>query len=353
MKRTTPRTLQVIADLIGGSIQGDPNCLIYSLAPIENAREGQLSFLANRHYKKYLLNTRASAVIVSLEDAGDCPVSALISDNIRLSLAKVAKLFEPKSSIEAGIHPLAVVGADCCIPASASIGPHAVIGDRVSLGEETVIGPGCVIGDDCTIGSFTTLKGRVNLYDNVRIGEHCLIHSGAVIGSDGFGFANQEGAWVKMPHLGGVCIGDKVEIGANTTIDRGFLEDTTLGNGVIIDNLVQIGHNVSIGARTAIAGCVGIAGSTSIGESCLIGGGACIAGHIQITDRVHITATSAVNHSIYAPGVYSSGFPAKPAHQWRKNAARFNFLDDMYKRLRSLSKALQMDEQLTEKEGVE
>lgn len=350
MKQKVQKTLKEIADLIGATLQGDPNCIIFGIASLENAKAGEISFLSNRQYRKYLKTTNASAVIISPEDADTCPAHVLITNNPRLSLVKVAKLFEKSAEVNSGIHTTSVVGKDCVIPASASIGAQCVLGNRVTLGEGTVLEPGCIIGSDCHIGSHTTLKARVTLYDNVRIGEHCLIHSGGVIGSDGFGFANQAGAWIKMPHLGGVKIGDHVEIGANTTIDRGFLEDTTLGDGVIIDNLVQIGHNVSIGAHTAIAGCVGIAGSTTIGGSCLIGGGANIAGHLQIANGIHITATSGVNHSLNIPGVYSSGFPAKPSHAWRKNVARFNFLDDMAKRIRALENSLHLHEHITQAE---
>jgi len=351
MKQKVSKTLQTLADLCGARLQGDPNCLVSGLASLDSAREGELSFLGNRQYRKYLSTTKASAVIVSPEDAENCPVNALISDNVRLSLAKIAKLFEKDQPAPKGIHPTAILGEGCQIPTSASIAAFAVLGDRVVVGEGAMIGPGCIIGHDCSLGNNSILKGRVTLYDNVRIGEFCLIHSGVVIGSDGFGFANEKnGSWFKMPHLGGVVIGDQVEIGSNTTIDRGFLEDTILGNGVIIDNLVQIGHNVTIGARTAIAGCVAIAGSTSIGEACQIGGASSIAGHIHLTDRVYITGTSAVNHSLNKSGIYSSGFPAKPAHLWRKNAARFNFLDDMAKRLRILSSTINSDERLMEDE---
>lgn len=334
------KTLQELALLLGATLRGDPHCVITGLAPIEKAKKADLSFLINKQYRKYLQTTAASAVIIAAEDLSFCPetVHALISDNPKLSLVKVATLFEKTSSLPAGIHPTAVIGADCQIAKSASIGPNCVIGNRVIIHDGVVLGPACVVGDDCHIGKQTTFKARVTLYHQIRVGERCLIHTGAVIGSDGFGFANHAGAWIKMPHLGGVSIGDQVEIGANTTIDRGFLEDTTLGNNVIIDNLVQIGHNVTIGAHTAIAGCVGIAGSTSIGASCMIGGGSCIAGHLEITDRVLITATSGVNHSIHTPGIYSSGLPAKPNAQWRRNVARFNHLDEMAKRLRNLEK---------------
>ena len=350
MKQANAKTLQALADLIGVRLQGDPNCLINGIATLENAKEGDITFLSNQQYRKYLTSTKASAVILSAEDAKNCPINALISDNPRLSLAKIASLFEEVEKPLRSIHPTAVIGENCKIHPSVSIGPYCVIGDNVILEENVVLGSHCSIGSQCRLDTSTVLKSRVTLYPNVRIGKRCLIHSGAVIGSDGFGFANHAGTWIKVPHLGGVTIGDQVEIGANTTIDRGFLEDTTLGDSVIIDNLVQIGHNVTVGTGTAIAGCVGIAGSTKIGAACLIGGGACIGGHIQIADHVHITATSAVNHSLNERGVYSSGFPAKPSHVWRKNVARFQFLNDMAKRLRAVEQKLRSDTHLTEDE---
>ncbi len=350
MKSNKTKTLQVIADLVGARLQGDPGCLISGIATLENAEPGDISFLSNQQYRKYLISTKASAVILSPADAKDCPIDALVSDNPRLSLARVASIFEEVEEPSHTVHTTVIIGKNCKIHPSVTIGPYCVIGDEVTLGENVIIGSNCVIGNTCSLDANTVLKSRVTLYGNVRIGKRCLIHSGTVIGSDGFGFANQGGVWIKVPHLGGVVIGDQVEVGANTTIDRGFLEDTTLGDNVIIDNLVQIGHNVTIGAGTAIAGCVGIAGSTKIGAACLIGGGACIGGHIQITDHVHITATSAVNHSLNERGVYSSGFPAKPSHVWRKNVARFQFLNNMAKRLRSLEQAVYSDTRLVEDE---
>lgn len=349
MKQTQTYTLEALANLIDARLQGDSLCLISGIAPLQRAKSGEISFLSNPIYRKDLPSTKASAVILSAEEAVHCPVHALISKNPRLSLAKAAALFEQKPTAVPGIHQSAVIGEDCTIPASVSIGAHVVLGNRVTLGESVVIGPGSILGNDCSIGEETTLKARVTCYDNVRVGKQALIHSGAVIGSDGFGFANQSGTWVKLPHLGGVTIGNNVEIGANTTIDRGFLEDTRLDDGVIIDNLVQIAHNVSIGAHTAIAGCVGIAGSTKIGQYCMIGGGSSIAGHIELADHVHITATSGVNHSL-SQGIYSSGFPAKPAALWRKNVARFQFLDKMARRLHVLESKMLCDSQVQEDE---
>lgn len=355
MKQSTPN-LEALADLIGARLQGDPDCLIYGIAPLKSAKIGEISFLSNAEYRKDLPSiyrkdlalTKASAVILSSAEAALCPVYTLISENPRLSLAKAAKFFQKKESAIPGIHKSALIGEGCKIPASVSIGANVVLGNSVILGEGVVIGPGSILGQEVQLGDNTTIMARVTLHDNVRLGKHCVIYSGAVIGSDGFGFANQAGHWVRLPHLGSVVMGDHVEIGANTAVDRGFLEDTILGDGVIIDNLVQVGHNVSIGAGTAIAGCVAIAGSVSIGKFCLIGGGARIAGHIQITDHVHITATSGVNHSLNTPGVYSSGFPAKPAAVWRKNAARFQFLDEMARRLRVLENKMLHNEQREE-----
>ncbi len=334
-------TLEELSRLLGVKLEGDPSCVISGIASLESAKKGDLAFLSNRQYKRFLSTTAASAVIISPEDIKQCPVNALISDNPRLSLAKVAKLFDNQPRVLAGIHPSAVIGSGCSIADSASIGPRCVIADNVQIKENVVIGAGCVIGNDVHIGHDTRLNPNVTLYHKVNIGHSTVIHSGTVIGSDGFGFANDKGNWVKMPHLGGVDIGNNVEIGANTTIDRGFLDNTTIGDGVIIDNLVQIAHNVVIGAGTAIAGCVGIAGSTTIGKNCLIGGSANIAGHINIQNGIHITATSSVSRSITEPGVYSSGFPAKPNEVWRKNVARFQFLDSMAKRLKNLENRLE------------
>lgn len=335
------KTLEELSELLGARLQGDPTCLISGIASLAMAKKGDLAFLSNRQYKRFLSSTSASAVIISAEDSEQCLVPALISDNPRLSLARVAQLFSTKPVARPGIHPTAVIGERCTIAASASIGPLCVLGDDLCIGEHVVIGASCVLGNNMHIGHHTILNARVTSYENVTIGHSTVIHSGVILGSDGFGFANDAGTWVKMTHLGGVTIGDKVDIGANTTIDKGFLEDTIIGNGVIIDNLVQIAHNVCIGANTAIAGCVGIAGSAKIGEFCLIGGSVNIAGHIEIADHVHITATSAVTRSIRVPGVYSSGFPAKPSETWRKNVARFHFLDNMAKRLKTVENRLE------------
>lgn len=320
------------AELVGGNAQEK----ITGMAVIDKAMPGQISFLSNAKYRSLLSSTQASAVIVSQEDVEVCPVPALVSNNIRLSLAKLAAIFMPKPVIESGVHSSAVIDPSAHIAPGVSIAAHVTIGPGVKIARDSVIGAGCVIQERCVIGAKTTLKPNVTLYPDVRVGDGCLIHSGAVIGADGFGYAHHGEGWTRMPHLGSVVIGDNVDIGANTTIDRGVLEDTCISDGVIIDNLVQIGHNVSIGQATAIAGCVAVAGSTKIGAHCLIGGGSSIAGHISITDKVQITGTTGVSRSLTSPGSYSSGMPAKPTQVWRRNIARFNTLDKMAKRIQNL-----------------
>lgn len=326
LKLQQPLTLGELATKIGASLASNAVVVagtkIYGIAKLESAESGDVSFLANPLYKKYLVTTKASAVILSENDAQACSIPALITKNPRLALAKLLRLCnENNANNVRSIHPSAIIGAN------------------VTIGEGVLIGANCYVGDNCHIGDATILKPNVVLYNDVTIGKRCIIHSGAVIGSDGFGYAlDENNNWFKMPHLGGVTIGDDVEIGSNTTIDRGMIDNTEIGDRVIIDNLVQIAHNVVIGNNTAIAGCVGIAGSTIIGKYCLLGGAACIAGHISITDNVHITATSAVSHSIDKPGVYSSGLPARENSVWRRNVARLLNVDNLAKRVRNLEK---------------
>lgn len=322
--------------------QHPKDCRIQGVATLDKATTNQLSFLSNRQYRSQLLTTQAAAVIVTPQDEEACPVHALVSKNPRLILAKAMSLLQPESVKPAGIHPTAIVGQGCHIASTAVIGPKVVIGNNVTIGEQVILGAGVVVGDNSRIGENTELKPNVTLYSNVTIGHTCFIQSGTVVGGDGFGYAEDKGTWVKMPHWGGVVIGNKVEIGANTCIDRGMLEDTVVEDGVIIDNLVQIAHNVTIGAHTAIAGCTAIAGSVKIGKNCLIGGCCIISGHLEIADRVILTGSTGVNHSIKKPGIYSSGFPAKENAVWRKNVARFAYLDKMYKRLRHVEKTLQI-----------
>lgn len=333
-------TLGELARHIGAELQGDPSCLIRAVAALPHAKPGEVSFLAHTRYRKHLVATRASAVILDAAYRAQCPVSALVVENPLLAYARAAALLYPESLPAPGIHPSAVVSGECRIHASASVGAQCVVEQGVEIGPNAVIGPGCVIGRDCVIGEDSRLLARVTLCHGTRIGRRALIHPGAVIGSDGFGLAPDRGAWVKIPQLGGVHIGDDVEIGANTTIDRGALEDTVIEDGVKLDNQIQVGHNARIGAHTAIAGCVGIAGSARIGKRCQIGGGAGIAGHIEIADDVIITGMAMVTKSITKPGMYSSGVPAQENALWHKQIVRLRQLEDIVERLKNLENRL-------------
>lgn len=327
LKLNNKLTLAELATKIGAelSANADPNIVVDSIQKLETAQPGSVSFCTHVSYTKLLATTQASAVLLSLAEADSCKVPVLSSENPRLALAKLLTLCIPEPSIE----PVDLVH------------PTAVFGKNVTLGRKVKIGANCTVGDNCVLGDGSELKANVVLYADIIIGKRCIIHSGSVIGSDGFGYAvDQQANWVKMPHLGSVIIGDDVEIGSNTSIDRGMIDDTVIGNRVIIDNLVQIGHNVHIGDNTAIAGCVGIAGSAKIGRYCLIGGASSIAGHISLADKVHITATSAVSNTISKPGVYSSGMPARENSDWRRSVARFLTIDSMAKRIRDLEKTI-------------
>lgn len=334
-----------LTELIDGldvTIQGDPQCLITGVATIQEAVPGQISFLTNPQYKKYLSETNASAVILSAADAQECPVTAIICRDPHYTYAKIAAHFDKKRNNIAGIHPTAVVGQDCQIDPTATISPNVVLGDRVKIGSRVIIGPHCVIGDDVEIQEESCLDANVTVYFAVTIGKRVRILSGVVIGSDGFGFAKHKGAWQKVPQLGRVIIEDDVDIGANTTIDRGAINDTVIEKGAKLDNLIQIGHNVRIGENTAIAGCVGIAGSTVIGKNCLIGGQAGVSGHLTIADNVMITGGTAVTKSIREPGIYSSGVGGLVTNkEWQKNSARLRRLEHLTERVKTLELALE------------
>jgi UDP-3-O-[3-hydroxymyristoyl] glucosamine N-acyltransferase len=337
----TSYTLSEIAKLLGAKLQGNPECKINGIAALDRAQEGQISFLSNAQLRSHLATTQASAIILAPKEAEFYSKNALIMDNPYLGYAKVAALFQPKLTAKSGVHKTAVVGDHCQIASSASIGANVVIGDRVVIGEKTIVGHGCVIADDTTIGIDCCLWPRVAIYPGVHIANRVLIHSGVVIGSDGFGMANDNGVWQKIPQLGSVDIGDDVEIGANTTIDRGALDNTVIEQGVKLDNQIQIAHNVHIGAHTAIAACTAIAGSTKIGKYCMIGGGASIVGHIEIVDKVILVGTAVVEKSITEPGVYGSGTGILPFRELKKSIIRFRQLDDIAHRLQKLEKAKQ------------
>lgn len=316
-------SLQKIASEINATIIGDDSILISSLAPLYRAKSGELSFLANPKYANQLAASAASAVIVTEEHAKNCPAAALIVKNPELAFARVATLFVKEKKLLPGIHPSAVIADSAVIHSSVSIGAHCVIGDNVVIGERTIVFPGSVIADNVTIGSDCVIYSNVSIYQTVTLKDRIILHSGCVIGADGFGLAHDRDHFVKIPQLGSVYIHDDVEIGANTCVDRGALDDTIIETGVKIDNQVQIAHNVVVGAHTAIAGCVAIAGSARIGRHCMIGGACAIGGHLTICDGVILTGTAMVTKSVKEPGIYSSGTGLLPNKEWRKCAVRF------------------------------
>jgi UDP-3-O-[3-hydroxymyristoyl] glucosamine N-acyltransferase len=314
-------SLGELAVRFGLELEGDPNTRVSHVATLSQAAPGSVSFLANSRYRRSLRTTRAGAVVLTAEDAGSCPVASLIAPNPYLSYARIAELMYPESKAVPGVHATAVVSPGARVPASATVEALAVIEDGVEIGERAVVGPGCIVQRGARIGADTRLVARVNLYPGVVLGERGLVHAGAVIGADGFGFAPDRGTWFKVPQVGSVRIGDDVEIGANTTIDRGAIGDTVVENGAKLDNQIQVGHNVTIGAHTAIAACTGISGSTTIGQRCLIGGMVGFAGHLNIADDVMITGCSLVSASIREAGSYSSGMPTVPTRAWRRMVA--------------------------------
>jgi UDP-3-O-[3-hydroxymyristoyl] glucosamine N-acyltransferase len=311
----------------GLTLRGEPGVKVSSVATLSHAEPGTVSFLANSRYRKLLQTTRASAVVLRAEDEAHCPVPALIDPNPYLAYARIAGLLHPQPRRAAGVHPTAVVALRAKVAASASIGPLAVVEDDAEIGERVSIGPGCIVQAGVRIGADSVLVSSVNLYPGVTLGERCMLHAGAVVGADGFGFALNAGAWVKVPQVGSVRIGDDVEIGANTTIDRGAIDDTVVENGVKLDNQIQVGHNVVIGAHTAIAACTGISGSTVIGQRCMIGGMVGFAGHLTIADDVVVTGCSLVSASIKKAGSYSSGMPTVETRLWRRMVAHLRRLD--------------------------
>ncbi len=320
-------TLGELADRFALTLEGDADSRIRGVGTLAAGNVDQLGFLANRSYRSGLATTRLAAVVLAADDAAACPVAALVSRNPYADYARIAALFDVPVPVSPGIHPSAVVDPTATIDPTASIGPLCAIGARTRIDAGVQLGPGCVVGPDCSIGACTTLVARVTLVTRVRLGQRVLIHPGAVLGADGFGLAFDRGRWLKVPQLGGVVIGDDCEIGANTTIDRGALEDTVLEDDVRLDNQIQIGHNVWIGAHTAMAGCCAVAGSARIGRNCLIAGGVGIAGHLEIADRVTVQAMSLVSHSLRGPAEYSSGLPVQESRQWRRTVARLRRLD--------------------------
>jgi UDP-3-O-[3-hydroxymyristoyl] glucosamine N-acyltransferase len=321
-----PFTLAQIASRLGGRIAGDPQTLIRQVGSLERAGSGQITFLADPKFRSKLADTGASAVVLAADAETLTALPRVVCDNPNAYFARVSQLFNPRTSQPEGVHP------------SASVAPGARLAPRVS------IGAGCVVGEGVQIDEDSCLYPGVVVYPGCRIGARAIIHSGAVIGADGFGLANERGQWIKIPQIGAVTIGDDVEIGANTTIDRGTLEDTVIESGVKLDNQIQIGHNCRIGAHTAMAGCVGVAGSTSIGSHCAIGAAAMILGHLSICDHTQVSACSVISRSIRKPGTYTGIFPSAESKVWARNAAVVRHLADLVDRVRALEKQLQEKE---------
>lgn len=330
-----------LAEYLGATLRGDQGKNITGLATLQVAGPDQLSFLANPQYRKYLVDARAGAVLLKPADAEGYAGDALLVPDPYLAYARISHLFDPKPKAAAGVHATAVVAEDAQVDPTASIGAYAVIESGARIDANVTVGAHCFIGARSEIGEGGWLAPRVTLYHDVRIGKRVVIQSGAVLGGEGFGFANEKGVWQKIAQIGGVSIGDDVEIGVNTAIDRGALADTRIGNGVKLDNQIQIAHNVQIGDHTAMAACVGISGSTKIGKHCMLAGGVGLVGHIDICDGVFITGMTMVTHSITEPGSYSSGTAMQPAGEWRKSAARIRKLDDMARRLQKLEKIVE------------
>ncbi|MBA0194107.1 UDP-3-O-(3-hydroxymyristoyl)glucosamine N-acyltransferase [Pectobacterium carotovorum] len=330
--------LDALAQQLDAQLHGDGDIVITGVASMHSAKTGQITFLSDSRYREQLAETQASVVVLTEADLPYCQVAALVVKNPYLTYARMAQLLDTTPQPATNIAPSAVIAPDATLGQNVSVGANAVIESGAQLGDGVVIGPGCFIGKDARIGAGTRLWANVTIYHRVELGEHCLIQSGTVIGSDGFGYANDRGNWVKIPQLGTVRIGDRVEIGASTTIDRGALDDTVIGNGVIIDNQCQIAHNVVIGDNTAVAGGVIMAGSLKIGRYCMIGGASVINGHMEICDKVTVTGMGMVMRPITEPGVYSSGIPLQPNKVWRKTAALVMNIDEISKRLKAVER---------------
>lgn len=339
--------LSELAELFQAKIIGDGKTVVDTVADITKAKPGDLSFIYDVQYRDWLTKTQASVICLSSEyeeeatklHALNSSISYLLHSNPRYLFAKICQVLYPIISEYTGIHATAVVHPTATIHASAVLEPNTVVGPNTQIGPNCIIKSNTVIGAGVKLGHTCILHPNVTVYDYCELGNQVIVHAGAVIGSDGFGFANEKGKWVKIPQLGRVMIGDGVEIGANTCLDRGALEDTVINHNVILDNLIQVAHNVQIGEGTAIAGCSAIAGSTKIGKYCLIGGGARINGHIEITDKVNLLGGTNVVQSISEPGVYASAINERPAREWKRTLFRLHRIEELQKRVKALENA--------------
>ncbi len=334
--------LDEIVTRLGGSLEGDGSVVVSQVASLASAGAGEIAFLANPKFRQQLCSTHAAAVILSPQFAVDTALPRIIHPNAYAYYARVVALLNPPATRPAGVHASAVVHS--AVPPSARIGENVVIGEGVTIGENVTLYPGCVIGDGAVIGDDSLFYPNVVVYARCVIGKRAVIQSGAVIGGDGFGFAKDGERWIKIPQIGRVVIGDDVEVGANTSIDRGALDDTVIGDGVKLDNQIQIAHNVVIGDHAAMAGCVGVAGSTKIGRRCTIGGAGMIVGHIDLADDVHVSAGTMVTKSVRQPGQYTSVFPFEGHDEWLQNAAQIKRLSKLAARVAELEKKLEQME---------
>ncbi len=333
----TKLTAGGIAEYLNAELIGDPELVLTSIASIQQAGAGSITFLSDRKYLSQVAQTAASAIVLQAEFAQATHVTRLVVDDPYLCYARLSRLFAPTVGKDI-IHPSAVIADTVAVSSGVSIGANAVVEAGAQIGADSVIGAGVVIGARARIGDRVRVHANATIHYDCVVGDDCEIHSGAVVGADGFGWARGPDGWEKIHQLGVVTLGDRVSVGANTCIDRGALGDTRIESGVILDNLIQIAHNVHIGENTAIAGCVGIAGSTTIGSNCTIAGGVGIVGHLSICDKVHVTAKSFVNRSIEQPGSYSSAYPLEPTRSWRKNAVRLHKLDSIARVVKRLEK---------------
>jgi len=334
-------TLRELAEEFGCELHGDPSRVVTRVGTLGGAGPDAITFLANPLYRSQLAGTHAGAVILDETQWAGCPTACLVHAQPYLTYARIATYLNPAPTAVAGIHSSAVVASSAQVASSAEIGPHVAIGPRCRIEDAALIGAGSVLGADVRIGAGTRLVARVTVLDGVRIGARCILQPGSVIGADGFGFApDTGGTWLKIPQVGSVVIADDVEIGANTTVDRGTIDDTVIESGVKLDNLVQIAHNVRIGEHTVMAAMSGAAGSTRIGKRCMIGGGVVMVNQIEICDDVMFTFRSIVTKSVDKPGTYSGGLPAEEASKWRRNAARFRKLDALAERVTDAERTL-------------
>ena len=333
-----PLKLGEIASRLGGHLVGGAEALIEQVGSLEHAGARQIAFYSGPRYRAQLAATRAGAVIVPPAAAQQTRLPRIVSDNPYAYFARVSRLLNPGAVPAAGVHATAQVDPTAHVAASARVEAGAVVGARAELGERAWVGAGCYLGEGVSIGADTRLHPSVTVYSACRLGARVIVHAGAVIGADGFGMANEAGRWIKLPHVGRVLIGDDVEIGANTTIDRGTVDDTVIEEGVKLDNQIQIGHNCRIGAHTAMAGCVGVAGSAVIGRHCTVGGAAVILGHLSLCDGVHVSASTVISRSIRKPGTYTGMYPFADNASWARNTALVRHLAQLAERVGALEK---------------